>query len=113
MSCIYTILSIEGNIGSGKSTLLENLRKHYENNDAVVFLKEPVDEWEKITDENGETILKKFQEEDPEFVELHGAEKIKYYSGSAVVGCVDDVKIFNHLKNIPAELVLESVEFYD
>ena len=60
MSCIYTILSIEGNIGSGKSTLLENLRKHYENNDAVVFLKEPVDEWEKITDENGETILKKF-----------------------------------------------------
>jgi hypothetical protein len=60
-----------------------------------------------------ETILKKFQEEDPAFVELHGAEKIKYYSGSAVIGCVDDVKIFKHLKNIPAELVLESVEFYD
>lgn len=60
MSNIYTIVSIEGNIGSGKSTLLANLRKYYENNSNVVFLKEPVDEWEKITDENGETILKKF-----------------------------------------------------
>jgi deoxyadenosine/deoxycytidine kinase len=60
MSNVYTIVSIEGNIGSGKSTLLSNLRQHYENNSNVVFLKEPVDEWEKIKDENGETILKKF-----------------------------------------------------
>lgn len=56
----HTIISIEGNIGSGKSTLLENLRKHYQDNFNVVFLKEPVDEWEKIKDENDETILKKF-----------------------------------------------------
>jgi len=60
MSVTYTIVSIEGNIGSGKSTLLSNLRDHYKNNSNVVFLKEPVDEWEKIKDENGETILKKF-----------------------------------------------------
>jgi len=60
MSVTYTIVSIEGNIGSGKSTLLSNLRQHYENNPNVVFLKEPVDEWEKIKDENGETILRKF-----------------------------------------------------
>jgi thymidylate kinase len=60
MSVTYTIVSIEGNIGSGKSTLLANLRLYYENNSNVVFLKEPVDEWEKIKDENGETILKKF-----------------------------------------------------
>jgi len=60
MTVTYTIVSIEGNIGSGKSTLLSNLREHYENNSNVVFLKEPVDEWEKIKDENGETILKKF-----------------------------------------------------
>jgi len=60
MSVTYTIVSIEGNIGSGKSTLLSNLRQHYESNPNVVFLKEPVDEWEKIKDENGETILKKF-----------------------------------------------------
>ena len=60
MSVTYTIVSIEGNIGSGKSTLLSKLHEHYKNNYNVVFLKEPVDEWEKIKDENGETILKKF-----------------------------------------------------
>ena len=60
MSVTYTIVSIEGNIGSGKSTLLSNLREHYKNNSNVVFLKEPVDEWEKIKDETCETILKKF-----------------------------------------------------
>jgi deoxyadenosine/deoxycytidine kinase len=56
----FEIISIEGNIGSGKSTLLSNLKKYYENNPNVVFLKEPVDEWEKIKDENGITILEKF-----------------------------------------------------
>jgi deoxyadenosine/deoxycytidine kinase len=56
----YTIVSIEGNIGSGKSTLLDNLRNNYKDYENIVFLKEPVDEWEKITDENGVTILEKF-----------------------------------------------------
>lgn len=56
----YQIVSIEGNIGSGKSTLLENLRNYYSNNDEVIFLREPVDEWEKIKDNNGNTMLKKF-----------------------------------------------------
>ena len=56
----HIIVSIEGNIGSGKSTLLTNLREHYKNDVNVLFLKEPVDEWEKITDENGTTILEKF-----------------------------------------------------
>jgi deoxyadenosine/deoxycytidine kinase len=60
MTYKYTIVSIEGNIGSGKSTLLSNLRIYYENNSNVMFLNEPVDEWEKIKDENGVTILKKF-----------------------------------------------------
>ena len=45
------IVSIEGNIGSGKSTLLANLRNYYKNEANIVFLKEPVDEWEKIKDE--------------------------------------------------------------
>jgi deoxyadenosine/deoxycytidine kinase len=60
MNCSFIIVSIEGNIGSGKSTLLANLRTYYENNCDVIFLKEPVDEWEKIKDENGTTILEKF-----------------------------------------------------
>jgi deoxyadenosine/deoxycytidine kinase len=54
------IISIEGNIGSGKSTLLANLKKHFNNNHRVIFLREPVDEWSKIKDENGTTILEKF-----------------------------------------------------
>ena len=54
------IISIEGNIGSGKSTLLANLKKHFNDNHRVIFLREPVDEWSKIKDENGITILEKF-----------------------------------------------------
>jgi deoxyadenosine/deoxycytidine kinase len=56
----YTFISIEGNIGSGKSTLLANLRENYKDNNDVIFLKEPVDEWAKIKDINGTTILEKF-----------------------------------------------------
>ena len=56
----YTSVSIEGNIGSGKSTLLANLRDTYKQDVDIVFLNEPVDEWAKITDENGVTILEKF-----------------------------------------------------
>ena len=64
MSEIRTInmISIDGNIGSGKSTLMGNLKSYFSNNKNVVFLKEPVDEWETITDENGITILEKFYE---------------------------------------------------
>jgi deoxyadenosine/deoxycytidine kinase len=53
------IITIEGNIGSGKSTLLEHLKKKYNSTD-IIFLREPVDEWENIKDENGTTILQKF-----------------------------------------------------
>jgi deoxyadenosine/deoxycytidine kinase len=58
------IISIEGNIGTGKSTFLENLEsKIYANQQqskSILFLKEPVDIWESIKDENGHTILEKF-----------------------------------------------------
>jgi deoxyadenosine/deoxycytidine kinase len=54
------LISIEGHIGSGKSTLLSNLKEHYKNNSSVVFLKEPVDEWEQIKDKDGLTMLQKF-----------------------------------------------------
>ena len=57
---LYKIISIEGNIGSGKSTLLENLKKYYTTNENVIFLREPVDDWEKIKDKQGNTMLKKF-----------------------------------------------------
>ncbi len=62
------IISIEGNIGSGKSTLLKNL-KHFITENAnsniemyknILFLREPVDQWEDIKDKNGDTMLSKF-----------------------------------------------------
>jgi deoxyadenosine/deoxycytidine kinase len=58
----YSIVSVEGNIGSGKTTLMANLKEKYKNDPLVIFLKEPVDEWEKIQDANGKTILEKFYE---------------------------------------------------
>lgn len=54
------IISIEGNIGSGKSTLLANLQTHFKNNKKIIFLREPVDLWESITDEHGTSMLKLF-----------------------------------------------------
>jgi thymidylate kinase len=54
------IISIEGNIGSGKSTLLEHLKTKFRDADNIVFLKEPVDEWEEVKDKNGNTMLEKF-----------------------------------------------------
>jgi deoxyadenosine/deoxycytidine kinase len=56
------IISIEGNIGSGKSTLLSFLKKKYENSTDIIFLKEPVDDWESIKDKDNNTMLKKFYE---------------------------------------------------
>ena len=53
------IYSVEGNIGSGKSTLVSVLKKYYAS-EPIVFLDEPVDEWSKIKDTSGETILSKF-----------------------------------------------------
>ncbi len=59
----FKIITIEGNIGSGKSTLLEFLRNELMiDNKKVIFMKEPVDEWEYIKDANGKTMLQKFYE---------------------------------------------------
>ena len=63
----FTIVSIEGNIGSGKSTLLERLRAEFKDNKYVRFLREPVDEWEKIKDKDGNTMLQKFYANQKEY----------------------------------------------
>jgi len=55
------IISIEGNIGSGKSTLLQNLKDYYCHHVNIIFVDEPLSEWEKMVDLNdGENILQKF-----------------------------------------------------
>lgn len=56
------IISIEGNIGSGKSTILNILRRDNINNDQVIFVDEPVSEWNLIKDD-GKTILELFYQD--------------------------------------------------
>jgi deoxyguanosine kinase len=54
------IISIEGNIGSGKTTLVKLLKEKLKDNENFIFLQEPVDDWLKIADDSGESILTKF-----------------------------------------------------
>lgn len=54
------IFSIEGNIGSGKSSLLAKLK---ESSPELIFLQEPVDEWNTIKDADGTTILEKYYQD--------------------------------------------------
>ena len=59
------IFSIEGNIGSGKSTLVRKLNKYLKGKyqgKKVIYLAEPVNTWNTITDSKGNTILAKFYE---------------------------------------------------
>lgn len=57
------IVAIEGNIGSGKSTTVDLLKQKYDNQilfgRKVVFLQEPVKQWEEINSD-GVNILEKF-----------------------------------------------------
>jgi deoxyadenosine/deoxycytidine kinase len=55
-----SIISIEGNIGSGKSTLMSELKIAFAELPHVVFLEEPVDDWNTIRDDAGLTMLEKF-----------------------------------------------------
>ena len=54
------IISIEGNIGVGKTTMVNDVEAFLSNDKSIVFLREPVDIWDKIKDEKGETILQNF-----------------------------------------------------
>ena len=49
------LISIEGNIGSGKSTIIEYLKTLQ--NDKIIFVDEPVNEWLNIKDINGMNAL--------------------------------------------------------
>lgn len=55
-----SVVSIEGNIGSGKSTLLNSLKRFYSENTKIIFLNEPVSEWETIQSKDGENMIEKF-----------------------------------------------------
>ena len=68
------IVSLEGNIGSGKSTLLAKLQDYFQEGAStnehgfdVIFLQEPVKEWESIVDKDGNTMLQKFYEDQEKY----------------------------------------------
>ena len=61
------IISIEGNIGAGKSTILEELTARMGESSYITFVKEPVDIWETVRDEDGKTILEKFYEDSKKY----------------------------------------------
>jgi deoxyadenosine/deoxycytidine kinase len=63
----FQLISIEGNIGSGKSTLLHHLKNKYGDETNFIFLKEPVDDWDVIRDEEGITMLSKFYSDKPKY----------------------------------------------
>ena len=57
---IVEFVTIDGNIGSGKSTLMKSLRDRYASNPFVIFVDEPVSDWDNVVDENGTTMLALF-----------------------------------------------------
>lgn len=52
------VISIEGNIGSGKSTLIQQLESQLQKN--IIYIPEPIHEWNTIRDENNVPILECF-----------------------------------------------------
>jgi len=95
------IIPIEGNIGSGKTTLLHNLRKKYEGYENIIFLKEPVDEWEKIIDSNGNTMLQKFY-----------ADQEKYSFSFQMMAYISRLKILRDaVKNIEEKGIKNAIIF--
>jgi deoxyadenosine/deoxycytidine kinase len=56
------LFSIEGNIGSGKSTFIEKLKEQLKHIDGipVVYVPEPVDEWESIQSVDGRNMIELF-----------------------------------------------------
>ena len=56
------LFSIEGNIGSGKSTLIRALKKEFNtiSDMQVIFVDEPVAQWETIQSEDGKNMIELF-----------------------------------------------------
>ena len=54
------IISIDGNIGSGKTKLIEELKSELKENFNIIFLKEPLKDWNNLTDNENNNILNKF-----------------------------------------------------
>ena len=65
------IFTVDGNIGSGKSTFIHEFKEYIKNCKNIkvnfIFVQEPIDEWNKITDKNGDTILTNFYKDQDKY----------------------------------------------
>jgi deoxyadenosine/deoxycytidine kinase len=97
-----TIISIEGNIGSGKSTLFEQLKVKFANNPNIIFVREPVDIWDNIQDENGTTILEKFYE-----------DQIKYSFPFQIMAYISRINLLKEsIKQHPDAIIITERSLY-
>ena len=53
------LISLEGNIGAGKSTFIEHMKSVFQDDNSIVFLQEPVDIWESVS-QDGMNMLQLF-----------------------------------------------------
>jgi deoxyadenosine/deoxycytidine kinase len=61
--------SVEGNIGSGKSTFIKYLQNNFKKiyGYEIIYLLEPVSEWESIKDENNTNIIEKYYKDNKKY----------------------------------------------
>lgn len=97
-----SIISIEGNIGSGKSTLVKILKDYINENKEniynkhIIFLEEPVQEWNSITDKEGKTMI-----------ELFYNDKKKYSFSFQMMAYISRLaSIKNIIKNNPDSIII-------
>jgi deoxyguanosine kinase len=96
------IISIEGNIGSGKSTLIKILKEQLQNDDRFIFISEPVEEWLKIKDSDGENILSKFY-----------SNQEKYSFPFQVLTFTSKLKLIKEaIKNYPEKIIITERSVY-
>lgn len=95
-----TLISIEGNIGSGKSTVLKLLKQNCDK--SIVFIDEPVSEWQTIEDSSGKNIL-----------ELFYADKKKYSFTFQILAYITRLrKILDVIKNNQDKIIIMERSIY-
>jgi deoxyadenosine/deoxycytidine kinase len=96
------VITIEGNIGSGKTTLLTHLKEEHKDNSNVVFLREPVDEWESIKDAEGISMLQKFY-----------ADQEKYSFPFQMMAYISRLALLKEaMKNYPGAIIITERSLY-
>ena len=89
------IISIEGNIGSGKSTLIKKIKQNDSFLKNIIFLDEPVDDWNTIVDSNGVTIIEKYY-----------SDQKKYAFSFQMMAFITRIKQIKDLKELDDTVVI-------